>query len=171
MANGNEVVLGFRFHEYGSLNELSSLDLTTLNERSEDEIRDALWTDFNLFNDALKMAHIEMLKEAGFTILGERNGHIVAQTPMGVREFSPIHLYFYFDPYELGEEIEDSIIGIAISGRYVPTFLDWRSEHGTMWNITFDNELLDMAEIARAQIVKVLPQFQRAHIIIRETHY
>lgn len=86
-------------------------------------------------------------------------------------EFSPIRLRFHFDPDNLGEMVEDGIIGIAISGRYTPTFLDWRNERGTMWNITFDKELLDMVELAKSHIVTVLPQFEKAHIIIRENHY
>jgi hypothetical protein len=70
----------------------------------------------------------------------------------------------------MGEEAEDAVIGVAISGRYVPTFADWESPHGTMAMI-FDKELQRVQEIAKKHIVGVLPCLAKAPWIVLEKHY
>lgn len=92
-------------------------------------------------------------------------------TPAGEREFSPWQLQFSYDPGEMCETPDQAIIGVAISGRYFPTFLDWKDSSGGIWNFVFGPRPVQELEIARRNIIKALPVFENADWIVRENHY
>lgn len=176
MGYGNEVVLGFRYKEFDKLKDILDINFSEFDIEEDDDaygdLMDITNGLFETINKKLENIFPVILEEAGFKYLGiSTNKYFVAETPMGQRQFSPISLDFYFDPFELGEKLEDSVIGFALSGRYVPTFLDWENPHGTLWNITFDNEFLNLIECAKKHLIKEFPMFKDANIIIREKHY
>jgi hypothetical protein len=171
MAFGFELVLGFPFEQFSKVSHLTKVDIQNRQWNNEDDFRDEVLDEFLHFSDALKVAHLLTLKKVGFYDVVEDARGFTAITPLGKRDFSPFHLQWKFDPYELEDQIKDSIIGISLSGRYVPTFLDWKSTHGTISNVAINKELLDMVKIARTEIVKVIPEFADAELIIREEHY
>ena len=164
MAFGVELVLGFTFENFKDIHSLIKLEL---NEENQQEIIDA----FEQYGSQLKKAHYDTLIRYGFTDVEENNLGFKANTPLGKREFSSFDLQWFFDPYELGDTIETSIIGISLSGRYVPTYLDWKDPHGGISNIAINKTLIDMVEIAKSKIVKVIPEFEKAELIIREEFY
>lgn len=176
MAYGNEVMFGYRYHEFKELHSLMEVHFDEFDLEEDDDayhdLCDLLEGLFQRANEKIEELFPTILEEAGFKYLGKSTrSYYVAETPLGKREFSPIRLEFQFDPYELGERLQDSVIGFALSGRYVPTFLDWKDPSGTLWNITFDQEFLSLVDCAKKHLLKEFPMFENAHIIVRENHY
>jgi hypothetical protein len=171
MAYGAELVLGFKFQDFAKIAHLTSVDLQNYNFEDEYDTKEQVSNDFMQYFDALKIAHLEALKTAGFPVVSEPGSLLKAITEMGEREFVSFRLKWYFDPYEMDDSVEDGIVGIALTGRYRPTFLDWKNKHGTISGLSINQELLEMVEIARTEIVKVIPVFADAELIIKENHY
>lgn len=78
-------------------------------------------------------------------------------TPEGKREMSCFDLapFGYEDePYEL--------VGIGMTARYYPTWIDWRDPHGGSGSFRLDAEAMEMIEEARAAIAEVIPEIKDA---------
>ena len=119
--------------------------------------------------EALFKAHAAALKALGFKNLEEKMPHKY-NTVLGPREFSPFELEVTFDPEEMGDELKDAVLGISLSGCYLPTFLDWRNPHGGFGVIEMDQPFRDMVAIAARQIRLVLPVFATANQLIVMRH-
>jgi hypothetical protein len=122
--------------------------------------------------DLLKEAHLECIATLG-RVLGETEDdrHVIAETPLGEREFARFTVELFYDWSEMNERPEDTTFGIALSGRYFPTFLDWKDPSGTLWPVRLDQATLHQIAIARAAIEKRLPIFADAHLAVIERHY
>lgn len=101
-------------------------------------------------NKALEAAHREALEAIGFKVQHRKNdnGYLVATGPCGKREFAPFCLQSFSDS-EGETTFEDAPWGVALSGRYVPTFLDWRDEHGTLDYFVMDEESMKDVGVVR----------------------
>ena len=126
---------------------------------------------------ALKEAHRLSLEAAGFTRLSKPSvarrvvDYPCYRTPVGEREFSPFAIDVLCDPGELGMELKDAVLGVALSGRYFPTYLDWRDAHGTLDFCELNEATMKMIGYARLHIEHVLPVFKSANLVIVTQHY
>ena len=199
MAYGNELILGFPFAQWDKLTDVklpnyviqpaSRLALPWEPEEGEDpeeldpsgddstgSVRDAFEPVLGEFDAALRKAHHAALLELGFTPKkgkkknDNRLDYPIFNTPEGEREFSPFDLELFYDPGEMGDNAEDAVIGVAISGRYFPTFADWKDAHGCVPMI-FDAEMQRIMEIAKRHITGVLPCLQEAPWMVLMIHY
>jgi len=97
--------------------------------------------------------------------------YIEGITSLGNRTFCPISLASYGDEDEIGDEYPDNfIVGISISGRYVPTYLDWKNEHGTLYSVSLE-EMQPLIDIIKDEITKVEPLFKQAKTFIKMMWY
>lgn len=107
-------------------------------------------------------------------LAGGRNpslGHHNCETPLGKREFRPWELSLFYDHANLGERPVDGLLGVSISGRYKPVFLDWANPHGTIWNQVIGPNPPKEMMIARDRIIDHVPCFEYADWIVRENFY
>jgi hypothetical protein len=185
MPYGNEVVLGFAPEEYPEVAKALGIELPFCiteddsEERAEEEA--AIWNQIKVtgsgdwlwdhgvrpLNERAIEAHHEALKLVGFTeITPVDRARVKALTPLGWREFCPFSFELFYDPHECDDEPEMTTFGVALSGRYCPTFLDWKDEHGTLYPVRFDQETDGFIAAARSCLVKRWPIFTRAHIAV-----
>ena len=127
-------------------------------------------------NDALVDAHYNACLEMGWKPKGKKKKNTmigeypIFETPLGLREFSPFSLEVHYDPGEMGEGPEQAILGVAVSGRYFPTFIDWEDSSGTIWNLVCDHTQ-PMWVIAKKHICTALPWMKDAKWVVKEKHY
>lgn len=96
--------------------------------------------------------------------------HPVLDTPWGLRECSVWGLSEYRDgEYEV--EYKDAFIGVNLSARYFPTYLDMSSEHGTLDDCVIDDEFLKKIAIAKEELIYILPVFSNAKVRLLQIHY
>lgn len=186
MATGNEVWLAIIGHkkiskalnDMGCAGELKAdYELGLDNIEKNDEI-------ISSFREHLeKHASSSRILYAGLHILSEKfgsyklleNDHILCNTPKGEREFSKFALEFHMDPNNMDESVKQAILGVGLSSRYRPRFLDWKSSRGMLWPVVFDKELLADIELAKKHLMPILrslsPEFEDACIIVKEMHY
>jgi hypothetical protein len=167
MAYGNVVLLGWRWPKAQKVLKELGVDLQECcGYKFDEKTPDG-------FGGGLREAHIEALKEMGFTFVRPKQeyGYDVWLTPLGERQFASFCAEFVYDPDEMGDEPQDAVFGVSLSSRYFPTFLDWQDSHGGLEVIEFDQELLDQIEIARKHIMKVWPQFRDAGVLVKMLHY
>src|SRR5581483_4453491 len=167
MAYGTELVLGWPFLQWDKLTDVklpkyvaprgmialpwepsvrggpADVDPEELDPDGDTEartVRDVFEPVLDAFEPQLRQAHHAALLELGFTPPADINeSYPRYETPAGEREFMPFRLEMFYDPGEMGDSAEDAVIGVAISGRYFPTFADWKDAHGCMPMI-FDAE-------------------------------
>lgn len=108
--------------------------------------------DIDAHNEKLDACYPEALRAIGLAPVKADGDYLVTKTPMGNRKMSCWDLAIQYDPYEVGDT--HATIGVALSGRYFPTLLDWRDPHGTLM------EAPDLREII-AEADKVIPIIQR----------
>jgi hypothetical protein len=185
MAYGNELILGFNSAKWPIAEK--SLKFKMPKIAAADDVESA---DDDVFAD-IAAAAIESVAQVvdkklfkawkracaamGWKDLGTWGKPPVSgikwQTPVGPREIIPWTFEFQLDQDEMGEKPSDAIIGVPVSGRYWPTFVDWRNQHGTVWNLVVGpKEPIEMG-IARSYIIEAVPAFADADWIIRERHY
>lgn len=108
----------------------------------------------------LKNAHGYACQDMGWTFKKKKNDHVVYDTQLGEREFSIWSLTYYYDPDEAGHWATDALIGVNLSSRYFPTFIDWKSEHGTGL-LKFSENQPEMV-IAKKHIIAAIPELADA---------
>ena len=98
-----------------------------------------------------------------------RDEFILATTPLGPRRFKVLRFDLLYDyEYNVPESV---VFGVPLSGRYSPTLLDWRAEHGTSEGMIADGQFLRMIDRAREEIAKVVPQATTFRAYFHEQHY
>lgn len=172
MATGIELVLGWKHKEapYAELGvepfELDDDETHPGNAEPSDK--------FAALGDVLVDAHMNLLPKlvlaAGIEYRAG-DGLIEAMTPSGLREFNPLSFEFFYDPDEMGDDEDTAVFGIAVTGRYVPTLLDWENENGTLSPLWLNNEMLLRMSIIKAELVKVIPTLEDAEFVVIERHY
>lgn len=124
-------------------------------------------------NRRLEAAYFAAAARMGWTYLGQtgrRGEDHTFDTPYGQRRVSPFALEFRYDPDEAGDEESMASLGVALSGRYVPTFLDMESAHGTLYNIDF-MDVLEKSRVAIEEIVREVPELANMRLLLREIFY
>lgn len=177
MANGSELHLGFVHGARGFAAIAAALAIEIDGDPRAGDPAAALEikpsADLDKIQRALSGAHDRALREIGFEITGRnlRLNHTLAETPLGPREFSAFYLGLHFDPNEMGEGPEQAILSVGVTGRYWPTFADWRDTSGGLWPFAFDKDLRRAQRIARKHIIQAIPAFAKAIWIVKEMHY
>lgn len=151
------------------LADLADPDATDnwLNWDLQDFIQDHV--SYSKTSTAVAMSYRKALEAAGFTVLpsrGSEDRHVLANTPQGKREFWAwaIELYRDLDTREI-------FLGISLSGRYNPTFCDWKNENGTLNPIIFNDELRGMVEIAERLLTAAWPHLENASLMVLSKEY
>jgi len=173
MAYGNEVILGFSLNQYC---KLIGKKIPSINEFENDQyindtsVLEKLLPQVSISN--LLQAQENALIKAGICKGGKwGDRYFNAKTPKGIREFAPLSLEIIGDTDEIGDEYpDDFVVGISISGRYFPTYLDWKDEHGTIETIGI-NDIGKLVSIIKDEIVKVIPMFKDSQLFIKMRHY
>lgn len=120
-------------------------------------------------------SHRAAMAGMGWTIKGmtkEPHPTFIVETPFGLREAFPWSIQLQYDVDEMGDDYSTITLGIHLSARYFPCFLDMESEHGTLANtIAFTGETMRRIAVARSAILVDMPAFSDAYILVREIHY
>ena len=98
------------------------------------------------------------------------NRHLVKDTPLGKREFATFVFEMFLDE-EINDDPDQAVFGISLSGRYYPTFLDWKDPSGSLDVLILDEDSMQMVETARRYIVEKFPIFQTAKVCVVMRHY
>lgn len=188
MANGNEIWLGYNYPEYHMRSPKDAprlpWPLATDGSDDGDEIafRERLDTYFHRKDVSLPLrkAHESCCLEMGWLPAKKPRG-ITSRLPRTywrvggkageVLEFDP----FNFDVQiggEQGFEVPDIPIGVPLSGRYAPVFLDYKNDGGLSNPLNLeDPELLKMILLAREHIFAHVPWLADAKWLLVECHY
>lgn len=133
----------------------------------------------DVLRDSLRQAHDRAMDDAGYIFKGydksdksySRKDYPIYETPWGLRQVSPFRLNYIFDKHEMGESPDDMSIGIALSSRYYPTFLDLKDAHGGIYNIDL-REALKASKNAISIICEEIPEFAiDTTVFLKEKHY
>lgn len=169
MAVGIEIVLGWKLREFCNLFDVDfpidpAVDYTA-------------WEDWEkniitlIDEDKLLSAQVEALNANPKINVTNIQDVIHANTTAGKREFSQMALQVYFDDDEMEEHFpDDVIVGISLSSRYYPVYLDWEDPCGGVWNFCFD-DAKPMIKIFRDKLVEIEPIFKTAKVYVKEIFY
>lgn len=123
----------------------------------------------NQFNDKLDACYPEALRAIGLTPIGTSGNYITVDTPLGKRSMAGWNIAIQYDPAEMGDE--HAVLGIALSGRYYPTLLDWRDKNGTLMNPVDLRDLLKDANKVLPIINRELPFTKDWKLMLVEIFY
>lgn len=167
MPSGIELVLGWEYPEENPVMVFPTQEQINA-EEGDLEFVNEMVADWNKKNrDKLDAAQEEGFSELGFKKVNKKKSdYKFYETPNGVQEFCVLELEYYMDPYEMGEDAEMALLGISVSSRYFPNFVDW---NGFLWNIKLEENL--ERRIIREQICKQFPEFQTASYYIKQRWY
>lgn len=174
MPNDNVLVLGFHVERHRKQLD-AFFGAHGIYYDDEDE-QDIVGESLDDINGGLAEAHEALLKSKGFARLARQSGLInqyravAYSTPIGVRRFQPFELRCHLDS-EAEDMFDDAVVGVAVCSRFYPTFVDWRSEFGSLVPIVFDAELQADLDAAKKAIAKVLPEFEKAFWIVKKAWY
>jgi len=178
LAYGNEVIIGWRIKEFC---KLFGLKMPTKKEWEEEDFEFKEKVANMLSASKLANAHTTALvlvgiaknlrKPSSYPWNDNSDRYVEGDTSKGVRIFSFISMEVVGDEPEIGDEYpDDFVVGIPISGRYVPTYLDWKDENGTLETISLD-EMQGEIQTIRNEIEKVEPLFKTAKIYVKMRFY
>ena len=173
MPSDNEVLLGWPLEEFC---KVFGLRMPTAKERTDFDGWEAFETSVaNLIpKDKLLKAQAKALvnsKIAKNLRKSAEQDYLDGDTSMGVRTFAPLRLEIFGDEVELGDEYPDTfLVGISISGRYFPTYLDWRDPNGTLTNICLE-EMQPEIQAIRGEIERLEPKFKTAKVYVKLKWY
>lgn len=167
MAYGSELVLAFTADQFKMVEAVLN---AVINLDDQEIVYENVNNDIDKI---LKTAHHDACVVAGWTVheddeLYESDSQVAVDTDVGRREMYPFVLEVFYDPHEIGDLPKHAKVGVAISGRYQPTFLDYQDENGTLMDVPID---LNLVMIARDAIAAHLPIFKDAKLMIVEKHY
>ena len=179
MALGNEVMLGWRVKDFC---KVFGIKMLTKHEWSEGEksfeFKEAVET--LLPKTAFDTAHKNALVKSGIAKnlrkpseypFNADDRYVEGDTSKGKRTFALLSMEVAGDEIELGDRYpDDFIVGISISGRYVPTYLDWRDPNGTLDTVSLD-EMAKEIRIIRREIEKAEPRFKTAKFYVKMKFY
>lgn len=170
MATGNEVVLGFHSSRR---KEILDILAEKYNVAYIERTYNAAYTsgsfidldDTAKINKLLKLAWQDALRSANMVLQSDiSKQHARVLTPAGIRDMIPFCLELLHDD---GDH-ENAILGVAVSGRYFPTFIDYQDKHGTLINVPLN---LDLMAIAKESIITHIPEFKSAEWFVVQIFY
>jgi hypothetical protein len=177
MATGNEVLLAYNGLDINEsnvpkeyLDQIKAIFKNASEEEPNMSASDEIIVPNTVINGLIEKTHV-CLGYKNFHSLGSQNKLLKYSTPLGVRSFAPFKLELFFDLVNMGENEKSASFGVALSGRYFPTFLDWRESSGTIYPVVFNADLCYDIEMAKRQITKVLPWMTAADITVKEIFY
>ena len=168
--------LGLEIKSYDDEKLYTVADLTlTDHDFVEDQIY--IETSTNEIDVKMRKVHDAVMAKMDYKFLGYNDNNRVQDdkypvydTPWGLRETTPFHFDFVFDPYEMGENAEHMTLGVALSSRYFPTFIDMEDPNGGIGTVDL-HMALAKAEIAKEELVKEFPALLHTDVFSREKHY
>lgn len=93
-------------------------------------------------------------------------------SPWGNREAAYWVMHADYDPHEMGHTPEDWAIGVNLSSRYFPTFMDMKDAHGTLsYTILLNDEFFNYIKVAKENLVAVIPEMHDAQPYLRDKWY
>lgn len=148
----NEIILGWPLKEFC---KRFGFKMPTPNERGDEDRWEAFEESVtNLISrDKLLSAQTNALVKSNIAknlrkstkYPWNEGAYIEGDTSKGTRTFAPLGIEIIGDENEIGDEYpRDFLVGIAISGRYIPTYLDWRDPNGTINNISLEDMQLEI---------------------------
>lgn len=149
------------------------LDTAAISSLSDiyDFLDDAVMQDINR---RLEAAYFAAACRAGWTWAGFGKGsydkHHHFDTPGGLRRVAPFRIEYQYDPDEAGDDESMASLGVALSGRYVPTFLDIESPHGALYGVDL-MDALEKSKVAIEEIVREVPELADMRLLLREIFY
>jgi hypothetical protein len=179
MAYGVEVVLGWPEREFAAVSALLGVKLPVTEDDWQD-VRDhgcddwmRLQDGFEVLDKSIKSAQIKMLAEEGYQYLGWEDDslHLVYDTPWGRRDFQAMRLALYYDWREMGERPQDAVVGVSLSSRYRPMFLDAQDPHGTIYHFILDEPMQGRIALARRRLTQHVPAFDTSRLMVVQQHY
>lgn len=131
--------------------------------------------DWDRVENKLHQAWLDSIDELGWKILGHVNrwGDDIPllDTPYGQRETSGWNLVVQYDPDEVGDTIEQLSIGVNLTSRYFPIYLDMSDPHGTI-PLVFNTLMEGRIEVAKRNIKKHVPSIgSDAVLFVRDIFY
>lgn len=191
MTTGNEIMLGFPYKstklfnyfcdnifkgtQYENFNFRRYIEKMEIQKHEYDEITekiDRVNKKFRIFKKSLLYAqkcslmHIASTSDVKHIKRKTYNWDMV--TDKGQRNFRFFKLYWDKD-YD--EDLENSVIGISVSGRYTPTFVDYENKQGTLYPIIFDAKTKKLMNLAKIYISENIPIFKKALWCVKEMRY
>jgi len=128
---------------------------------------------FRALDKALIQAHLNVLLKSGI-IKGKykyKEDYLLAQTKKGIREFSTFHLGNYGDEGETNDTFPETyVIGVHLSSRYFPTYIDWEDPNGTISHFDYET-MKPLIDLAKQELIKVDKRFQEAHLFVKLIWY
>ena len=114
----------------------------------------------------LRVAHLELIRAELDPEAKVVQHHVVANTSAGPRELSPFRLEYWGDNGggNRWSWPDDFCVGVPLSSRYYPTWLDWEEEHGTDGKLRLNTETVARIEAARSALAEPLPEIAGAEI-------
>jgi hypothetical protein len=75
------------------------------------------------------------------------------------------------DEGEIGDIYPDTfVVGVSISSRYVPTYLDWQDENGTLDTVCIEDQSRNI-KIIKDELAKIEPRFKTAKLFVKLCFY
>ena len=178
MAFGNEVILGWSVEEFCKVFGLKMPKNSDFEDGSDyQKFEEAV---SNLIDESkLEQAHkAALIKSKIVTNLKkptqypyDDGRHTEGTTKKGQRIFAHLSLEITGDEGELGDIYPDTfVVGISISSRYVPTYLDWQDENGTIDTICIDDQS-KLIKIIKDELEKIEPKFKTAKLFVKLCFY
>lgn len=133
--------------------------------------REVFWDFAGDINGNIQgIAFPKMVERAGFTITKKEKSYLHVNTPLGPRKLGKPNFTIYYDPHETMQTLDDIVLGVRLSSRYVPTYLDWRCEHGSPGTFAL-RAMEPMLSIAREEIKPFVPWIDDADVCVIDCFY
>ena len=159
MADGIELILGYTWK---MLKDIPQFEGRTIEDLDDNPFE---------YREELRRAHRKACADMGFKFLKtDKENYDIYETPLGKRTMKPFVLECHYDPSNEETE-EEAIIGISVSHRYFPIFVDWKDDNGSIYMAVFDEETNNILEIAINRILEELPWMSKAVWIVKQKHY
>jgi hypothetical protein len=178
VATGIEVWFGYTYEEYDRKAPIDAPRLpegtTAGNAKEEGNSwydRFQEYADIAAVRNPLETAWVGACMELGWKVGKKKGRYWPVTTPAGRSEFVPFSLHAQYGG-EMEFDFPDLPVGVALSGRYYPRFLDYKTD-GCLPNplVLWTPEMERMIEVARVEILKYAAWLMDGKLMIVEQHY
>lgn len=154
------LVLGFAYPD--NVKAAQALGLAV----EDDEIKLGESEALPRLNEAIRRAQRRAFEQVaavvpGFRLEGLSEELLAARTPLGRRRFAPWALACYRQADE-DYVLENDLLGIALLGHGLPSYLDWRESEGDPHILPLSTEANRLIDLARRSLTDVHPVFATA---------
>lgn len=183
MATGIEIWLGYEYTEYHAKAppDAPRVPWPLPADGSEDGPREDWPAAFDRYADRaevrnrLEAAWVAACGETGWKVLKQKEKRYwPVRVPGSARayDFSPFCLDKQFGG-EMGFDFPEVPIGVPLSGRYFPTFLDYKDSSGALPNplVVWEPETARLIDVAARHITAAVPWLRDARTMVVLIHY